>query len=229
MTPLLFAFPQKAAFGRMVSKEAIYRHSTLSTAVKELFVRQVERITWQYKLAPETINIPATFAAPEIQVFSVQLRQEDYSPEILTAIDRVVQFPILFELCYQERVQYAAAWKRPANALSTEMPPEKWIMSAHFFGPWLAMDSPRMPLPHALNLEALYAALISPLPPFEAREDEGLAERIVRIEAIQKLQIEIARGEEKLRREKQFNKKIGINNELRQLRQHLSILVNITD
>lgn len=74
MTPLLFAFPQKAAFGRMVSKEAIYRHGTLSTTARDLFVRQVERITWQYKLAPETINIPATFAVPEIQVFRIQLR-----------------------------------------------------------------------------------------------------------------------------------------------------------
>jgi hypothetical protein len=80
-----------------------------------------------------------------------------------------------------------------------------------------------------LNLEALYSALLKPLLPFEARNDEGLAEHIDRIEAIQKLQAEIARGEEKLRREKQFNKKIGINNELRQLRQQLSVLSNITD
>jgi len=226
MTPPLFAFPQKAAFGRVVSKEAIYRHGTLSTAAKELFVRQVERITWQYKLAPETINIPATFAVPEIQVFSVQLRQIAYSPEILTAIDRVVQFPVLFELCYQEQVQYVAAWKRPANALSAETPPEKWIMSAHFFGPWLAVDSPRMPLPRALNLEALYAALISPLLPFEARENEGIAERIARIEAIQKLQAEIARGEEKLNKEKQFNKKISINQELRLRKEQLELLIS---
>lgn len=224
MTPPLFAFPQKAAFGRVVSKEAIYRHGALSTAAKELFVRQIGRITWQYKLAAETINIPATFAVPEIQVFNVQLRQADYSPEILTAIDRVVQFPVLFELCYQEKVQYVAAWKRPANELSAETPPEKWIMSAHFFGPWLAIASPRMPLPHALNLEALYAALISPLLPFEARENEGIAERIARIEAIQKLQTEIARGEEKLRRERQFNKKIELNQHARELQAKLKDL-----
>lgn len=225
MTPPLFAFPQKAAFGRMVSKEAIYRHGTLSTAVKELFVRQVERITWQYKLAPETINIPATFAVPEIQVFSVQLRQIAYSPEILAAIDRVVQFPVLFELCYQERVQCVAAWKRPANALSAVTPPEKWIMSAHFFGPWLAIDAPRMPLPRALNLEVLYVALISPLLPFEAREGEEIAERIARIEAIQKLQVEIARGEEKLNKEIQFNKKIEMNKKIRDIKIQLAELI----
>ena len=159
-------------------------------------------------------------------MFSIQLRQMDYSPEILTAIDRVVQFPILFELCYQERVQYVAAWKRPANAQSAETPPEKWIMSAHFFGPWSAIDSPRMPLPHALNLETLYAALISPLLPFESRWDEGIAERIARIETIQKLQTEIARGEEKLRREKQFNKKIEMNKKIRDIKIQLAELIS---
>lgn len=99
-------------------------------------------------------------------------------------------------------------------------------MSAHFFGPWLAVDSPRMPLPRALNLEALYAALISPLLPFEARENEGIAERIARIEAIQKLQAEIARGEEKLNKEKQFNKKIFINQELRLRKEQLELLIS---
>jgi hypothetical protein len=29
------------------------------TRLKDLFVEQVEQIVWQYKLAPETINLPA--------------------------------------------------------------------------------------------------------------------------------------------------------------------------
>lgn len=218
---MLFAYPKNAAFGRMVSKEAIYRHSALSGKVKDLFVRQIERITWQYKLAPETINISATPVVPEIQVFSVQLRQEECAPEILAAIDRAVQFPLLFELCYQERVQYAAAWKRPANASAVSTIPEKWIVSAHFFGPWQANDSLRVPLPHALSLETLYTVLLRPLLPFEARKDETLADHIARIEAIQKLQTEISRGEEKLKREKQFNKKIEMNKKIRSIKNQL--------
>lgn len=219
----LFAYPPNAAFGRMVSKEAIYRHSTLSGKVKELFVRQIERITWQYKLAPETINTPATPAVPEIQVFSVQLRQEECAPEILAAIDRAVQFPVLFELCYQERVRGVAAYKRPQGA-SAETGPGRWEMSVHFFGPWLAQDAERRPLPHVLNLEALYEALLKPLLPFADRPGERLAEQIVRMEAIEKLQCEIDRWEKRLRQEKQFNKKVTINQELRALQAQLSSL-----
>jgi hypothetical protein len=219
----LFAYPKNAAFGRMVSKEAIYRHSTLSGKVKELFVRQIERITWQYKLAPETINIPATQAVPEIQVFSIQLRQEECAPEILTAIDRAVQFPILFELCYQERVRGVAAYKRPDGSTAGAVP-GKWSISSHFSGPWLAQNAPRVPLPHVLNLEVLYAALLKPLLPYAAKNGESLVEQIARIEAIETLQVEIDRCEKKLRQEKQYNKKVTINQELRVLQARLSSL-----
>lgn len=220
---MFFAYPQNAAFGRMVSKEAIYRHSALAGKVKELFVRQIERITWQYKLAPETINIPATPAVPEIQVFGIQLRQEECAPEILAAIDRAVQFPLLFELCYQERVRGVAAYKRPEGVTARAVP-GKWSISAHFFGPWLAQGAARAPLPHVLNMEALYAALLSPLLPFAARPGESLAEQIARIDAIEKLQAEIKRCEGKLHLEKQFNKKIEWNQCLRGLQDKLKSL-----
>ncbi|MDR1242240.1 MAG: DUF4391 domain-containing protein [Deltaproteobacteria bacterium] len=223
---ILFAYPKNASFGRMVSKEAIYRHSALSGKVKELFVRRIERITRQYKLAPETINIPATPAVPEIQVFGVQLRQEECAPEILAAIDRAVQFPLLFELCYQDRVRGVAAWKRLGESAAGATL-DKWVLSIHYSGPWLAQDAPRSPLPHVLNLEGLYAALLRPLLPYPAKPNESLAEQIARIEAIGSVQYEIAQCEAKLYREKRFNRKIGINRELRQLRQKFLVLTNL--
>lgn len=221
---MLFAYPKNAAFGRMISKEAIYRHSTLSGKVKELFVRQIERITWQYKLAPETINISATPAVPEIQVFSIQLRQEECAPEILAAIDRAVQFPLLFELCYQERVRSVAAHKRPEGSAAGAAP-GKWGISAHFFGSWLAQDAPRTPLPQVLNLEALYASLLKPLLPFAARAGENLAEQIARMEAIEKLLVAIERAETLLNKERQFNKKVTINQTLRTLQAQYASLI----
>ena len=59
---MLFDWPSKATFGRIVSKNAIYEHIHVKTSLKELFVSQVERIAWDYKLAPETINISASRA-----------------------------------------------------------------------------------------------------------------------------------------------------------------------
>ena len=52
----LIAYPKQAAFGRVLPKNKIYEHSGANTRLKDLFVKQVEQIVWQYKLAPETLR-----------------------------------------------------------------------------------------------------------------------------------------------------------------------------
>ena len=70
----LFAYPTNAAFGRVLPKSKIYERTQPTTAVKELFVRQIEQVVWQYKLAPETINVQGTTIVPEIQIFRITLK-----------------------------------------------------------------------------------------------------------------------------------------------------------
>ena len=74
MTAAFFDYPKAAAFGRVVPKSRIYEHAGASTALRDLFVTQVDQIVWKYKLAPETTNLAATKAVSEIQVFSISLR-----------------------------------------------------------------------------------------------------------------------------------------------------------
>ena len=62
MTAAFFDYPKAAAFGRVVPKNRIYEHAGASTALRDLFVTQVDQIVWKYKLAPETINLAATKA-----------------------------------------------------------------------------------------------------------------------------------------------------------------------
>ena len=42
----------------------------------------VERITWAYKLDPETINLPAKPDEPEIEVFEITLKLPDVTPSV---------------------------------------------------------------------------------------------------------------------------------------------------
>jgi hypothetical protein len=58
MNSALFAYPKQAEFGRAVPKNKIYEHSGANTRLKGLFVEQVEKIVWRYKLASETITLP---------------------------------------------------------------------------------------------------------------------------------------------------------------------------
>ncbi|MCA9397010.1 MAG: DUF4391 domain-containing protein, partial [Candidatus Omnitrophica bacterium] len=47
MSNILFDYPRNAAFGRVVPKRKIYDHGKVSSAVKELFVQQIDQIIWQ--------------------------------------------------------------------------------------------------------------------------------------------------------------------------------------
>ena len=218
-SPTLFDYPDHARFGRVLPKSKIYEHARPTSAIKELFVRQVEQIAWQYKLAPETINIKGTVAVPEIQIFSIALKDGELRTDVLRCIDQVIPFPILFELKHDGKVKPTAAFKRSSEADAT-----KWVVSEYFDGDWALGDTSRTPLPVVFDLEALYGHLLAPLMPYPAQPGEGLQARVERMERIWLKQREFVRCEARLRKEKQFNRKVAINAELRNLRQELENL-----
>lgn len=219
MTAVLFDYPKSAAFGRVLPKSKIYEHASPSTAVKNLFVRQVEQITWQFKLAPETINLKPSRSVPEIQIFSVVLKTGELKYDVLHCIDQAISFPILFELRYEGRVRSAAAFKRPSDADKS-----KWVISDYFESDWQSSKAPRTPLPVVFDLEALYAHLLTPLMPFPARPGEDLQACVERTEQIRSKQRELDKCETLLRKERQFNRKVAINAKLRQLKNELEAM-----
>ena len=155
----LFAYPQATAFGRVVPKQRFYEHTNINPKVRELFVSEVRRITWAYKLAPETIGLSGSSSVPEIQVFTVELKDLDLNLEVLAGIDRAVRFPIIFEV-RRERAGMAEVRVVAAHKVLGAHTPK---VSAYFAGDWQGQDAVRAPLPVAVNLAGLYAQLLGPL------------------------------------------------------------------
>ncbi len=223
MTTAFFDYPKAAAFGRVVPKSRIYEHAGAGTALRDLFVTQVDQIVWKYKLAPETTNLAATKAVSEIQVFGISLRTGRLDEEVLRTIDRAISFPLIFELTWSGKRKAMAAFKRPSDADST-----KWVVSGYFSTDWARDDAARRPLPVALNLGGLYDALITALMPEVAVGGEPAVEdiqtRVARMEALRAKTREVDRIKARLTREKQFNKRVVINAELRVARKELERL-----
>lgn len=214
-----FEYPKAASFGRVLPKTKIYEHAKAGTKLKQLFVDQVDQIIWQYKLAPETINLGATKSIPEIQVFLIKLRGSELNEDVLRAIDRAIAFPIIFELTYAGKRKAIASYKRPSEADNA-----KWVVSEYFGTEWEVDDGPRQPLPSALNLGALYDKLLSALIPTTSGTAEPIANRVERMESIRAKQREAERIKARLAREKQFNKRVAINAELRDVTEELKRL-----
>jgi|TARA_Y100001001_G_scaffold57127_2_gene54055 hypothetical protein len=243
----LTTWPRAAYFGRVIPKNKIYEHAGANTALKDLFVQQVEQIVWDYKLAPETINIPADTKTSEIQVFRINLKSSHLDHKVLQAIDKAIPFPILFELSYRDQTKLAAAYKRRSESDST-----RWVIGRYFESDWQPDDAEREPLPVVRNLSALYERLLSRLvdasntvddqprsvdriqeapPTYRVSRQDGpetdnlsLEQRIALAESIEAKQKEIAKIKSRLNREKQFNKRVAINAELREARQSLERL-----
>ena len=212
-------YPKQAAFGRTLPKNKIYEHSGANTRLKDLFVEQVEQIVWQYKLAPETINLPAKSGVPELQIFNIQLKTADLNLDVLRCIDGAVQFPIIFELSFEGRTQVVAAYKRP-----NESDGSRWVLSDYFATAWLPSDIERAAMPLALDLGGLYERVLHRLIPTPVRPQESLADLVARVEQVAAKKREVEKVASKLAKEKQFNRKVEINALLRQLKNELEQL-----
>ena len=218
--PSLFTFPESCAFGKVLPKSKIYEHSGANTRLKDLFVKQVEQVIWQYKLAPETLHLPARPGVPEIQIFSIQLKAPELHADVLRCIDGAIPFPIVFELTFGGKTQVVAAYKRPNEADAS-----RWVLSDYFATDWLPMDGERTAMPVALHLGGLYEQLLHRLIPLSARPQETLAELVARVEQAQAKQRELDKTTAQLAKEKQFNRKVEINAQLRKLKNEVNRLM----
>jgi len=211
MTDILYRWPEAAKFDRRVPKEKFYEHGTVSTAIREKFIAEVRRITWAYKLAETTINLPATPAVPEVQVFTIAAKTNDVGEAVLGAIDKAIPFPIIFEITRSvaepPEVRTVAAHKQ----LGAGAPK----FSAYYSTGWHPGDADRQPLPTAINLPALYVALLQPLMPITARPGEEMSDVADRLATVRRLEREIAALERKLRTEPQFNRKVELRRTLK--------------
>jgi hypothetical protein len=236
---ILHEWPRATAFGRVIPKNKIYEHAGANTTLKGRFVREVDQIVWSHKLAPETLNLAATKSVAEVQVFRITARTASLAHDVLRAIDKAIPFPLLFEIVHGGQVRLAAAYKRPSEADRT-----RWVVGDYFLGDWLPEGAERTPLPVALNMGALYERLLEPLvagqtarliprrgepsqTPFNSAEADhplSLEDRIAHVEAIKAQLREVERIKSRLARERQFNKRVAINVELRAAKQQLERL-----
>lgn len=215
----LYAWPSRAAVTRVLPKTKVYEHARPSAAVRGLFVKQVEQIVWAYKLAPETINLPAGPGVPEIEVFQIDLKTPVLDEAVLRCIDRAIPFPLLFELSFDGRSQSLACYKRPSEAN-----PAQWVLGDYFSGPWQDDALPRTNLPLALDLTTLYHQLLRPHLPIAARPGESLREQLDRLTELRTTQAASRKLATLLAQEKQFNRKVELNARLRTIRHQLDKL-----
>ena len=215
----LFNYPQQAIFGKVLPKNKIYEFAKPSNAVKELFIKQVEQIVWEYKLSPETINIPPGEGVQEIQILKIQSKVSEISKEVFRVIDEAIPSQVFYEVALGNKTKLVAAYKRSSEANSS-----KWVTGAYFESDWVLNTADRTNIPIALNMGGLYTLFLRSLMPTPALSGEILRDHAERLEHLNARNLELQKLQIKLLKEKQFNRKVEINSQIRLLQQKINEL-----
>ncbi len=220
--PVLYRWPEAARVGRVVPKNKFYEHGRISRSTRQRFIDEVQRITWAYKLATDTIHLRGNDDVPEIQVFTVDAKCDDVSGPVLEAIDRSVPFPIVFEVTRETpgggATRMVAAHKLVRSGKVT-------VAGSHASG-WVPAGADRSPMPPAIDLANLHAAIVGPLLPVAVVAGEPLAAAAQRADAVARIDRDVSALQRKLRTEPQFNRKVELRRQIKDQERRRAELVD---
>ena len=208
--------PKDDVFGRIIPKGKIYQHAGAGTKLKDLFVQHVGKILHASILTTKTVNLPAKGYVKEIHIISIIQRTKQLPVRIIEAIDKAIAYPTIFICCYKDKIQYVAGFKR-----SSESDSSKWVIGEYFFSDWIKADSSEKDLPLALDLQSLYGQLIAALIDIKSRPGEGASQLAERAEMLRIKQGQADKLQKKVHKEKQYNRKVELNRELKQLNKEI--------
>lgn len=213
--------PKSTEFNKKIPKQKFYENLEISPALKKIFIEQVDKIIWSNKIASSTTNLAGGDLVKEIEVFEVSLKSPSLDDELLRHIDRAVPYHIIFILEYQGRYKACISYKE-----ATLSGNRAFKVNSYYYTDWL--DKQNLPLKlEGLNLDAAYENFVRQIAGETLQKmvsDESLKESVARLEQKELLQRQILALESKIRKEKQLNKQMQINNELKKLKRNLEEL-----
>jgi len=106
----VFNLPNTSVVNRGIPKNAFDDYA--NTRQKKLFTNLISRITWMYKLSPDTINLEAR-EIKEIQIFQIELKAREDISAILNIIDKAIPYNIVFVILFYGEAYISVSVKHP--------------------------------------------------------------------------------------------------------------------
>ena len=219
----MIGLPKTTEFNKRIPKQKFYENMDISPALKKVFVEQVRIIYWKNKIAASTTNLAAGTDVTELELFEVRLSSPVLDDSLLRQIDKEIPYHILFLLEYQGKYQAWIGYKEAAASGN-----KAFKVNGYYHTEWLVEDELPLKL-EGLNVDAVYENFVRQIAGDKLKTEaagESLKESVARDEQKQALQKQIATLQAKIRKEKQLNKQMQMNNELKKLKKELEVLQN---
>ena len=201
--------PDNAIVNKFVAKTKFYEKASLSSKLQNEFIHKIQKITWKYKLAENTIGISKTDNVTEIQVFEIELKEQVIPGNILKVIDKAIPYQILYQFVYKDNIAYGITLK------------ENNIGQNYYFSEWneeIIFDFT------GIDLEKVYQKLIKAFIPDDVKNQGDFNTIIDTDNKIKRLEKEIATLDRKIKKEKQFNRKVDLNKSLLERQRQLQFI-----
>ena len=213
----MFGFPDSTEFNKRIPKQKFYENIEVSSSLHRVFVEQIKIVYWRNKLAVSTLNIASGEFVTEIEVFEVRLTEPILEETVLRQIDKEIPYHILFILTCGGKAQAWIGYKEAAVSGSNA-----FKVNRYYHTEWMPENELRFSI-DGLNMDAVYENLVRQIAGeiLQTNSNESLKDSVERDEERRRLEKQIAALENKIRKEKQLNRRMEMNTELKRLKEEL--------
>ena len=204
-------FPVSTRVNRRVPKEAFYKHLTLTAALKDKFVTDVDRIVIENSLSNDSLNLNAPSEIKEILVLSVTLKKQEFDGKIVEAIAKQNPHKLLFVLVFEDKKKLALYHSKLYNT------------------DWINENEISLTL-NGGSLDEIWSSFVEQTALYEEQAENvgslSIDERLALQEQITKLEKLIAKTEKSAWKEQQPKKKFELYSKLKDYKKQLENLKN---
>lgn len=217
----MLGLPKSTEYNRRIPKQKFYEKIDISPLIKKSFIEQIKTIYWKNKIAVSTINLAAGRDVTEIELFEIRLNRLEFDIDILRQIDKGIPYHILFIIEYKEKYQAWIGFKEidpSSNKVVT--------VSSYYHTDWLNEDE--LPLKvDGFDMDGVYENFVRQIAGDKLdtkTKEETLKQSVERQEQKHALQKQLKTLKAKIRKEKQLNKQICMNDIVKKINKKLEDL-----
>lgn len=213
----MLGLPKSTEFNKRIPKQKFYDNISVTPILKRIFIDQIKVIYWRNKIAVTTMNLAAGETVTEVEVFEVRLAAPQLDVSVLRQIDKEIPYHIVFLLEYDGKYQAWTAYKEKAGSGNNA-----FKVGTYYHTDWLPESEIPLKI-DGLNIDKVYENFVRQIAreALQTEKNESLKESVERDDKRQQLEKQIAALRVRVRKEKQLNKQMKLNAEMKRLRKEL--------
>ena len=216
----ILSFPTTTIVNKPIPKNAFYGRST-DSSLRNFLTREFEGIIWLYKLAPSTLNVEDGEHVHEIDVFYCKMKEDKYSIKPFCAMDGLLPRHTIFIVEYGGKFDLLMHHKEMLLVKGEQ----KWKCGVSELKCDIRMGANTLSI-QGQSMDVVYNGLLNQISGLSASTKEEYKEQADLRKQIESIQKQIMTLQKRIKAEKQFNRQMELNAEVRQLREEIALLTD---